>query len=242
MGRVKIARKSTFIDMTAMSDVTVLLLTFFMLTSTFLSKEPTTVITPASVSTEKVQETNVVQVLVSPKGQIWLTMNNDTSAQWSNTKMRVELLDKVTEIYNESHKKNPVSFNAQQKQAFSKLGAFGVPLSQMGEFLSLADEPEGLTKMDQWLGGEDPNPNHKTGIPIAVENSEDNLNEFQMWIKAARQTENANLAQAMKEGAGVAIKAGQNTSFEIIHMVMDNLQTIKQNKFTLLTALKAGDE
>ena len=242
MGRVKIARKSTFIDMTAMSDVTVLLLTFFMLTSTFLSKEPTTVITPASVSTEKVQETNVVQVLVSPKGQIWLTMNNDTSAQWSNTKMRVELLDKVTEIYNESHKKNPVSFNAQQKQAFSKLGAFGVPLSQMGEFLSLADEPEGLTKMDQWLGGEDPNPNHKTGIPIAVENSEDNLNELQMWIKAARQTENANLAQAMKEGAGVAIKADQNTSFEIIHMVMDNLQTIKQNKFTLLTALKAGDE
>ena len=54
MGRVKIARKSTFIDMTAMSDVTVLLLTFFMLTSTFLQKEPATVITPASVSTEKV--------------------------------------------------------------------------------------------------------------------------------------------------------------------------------------------
>ena len=30
----KIKKKSTFIDMTAMSDVTVLLLTFFMLTST----------------------------------------------------------------------------------------------------------------------------------------------------------------------------------------------------------------
>ena len=63
MGRVKIARKSTFIDMTAMSDVTVLLLTFFMLTSTFLQKEPVTVVTPPSVSTEKVQETNFVQVL-----------------------------------------------------------------------------------------------------------------------------------------------------------------------------------
>ena len=63
MGRVKIAKKSTFIDMTAMSDVTVLLLTFFMLTSTFLSKEPTTVITPPSVSEDKVQETNYVQVL-----------------------------------------------------------------------------------------------------------------------------------------------------------------------------------
>ena len=104
MGRVKIAKKSTFIDMTAMSDVTVLLLTFFMLTSTFLSKEPATVITPPSVSTEKVQETNYVQVLVNPEGKVWLTMNNDTSSNWSNEKMRIALLDKVSEIYNESHK------------------------------------------------------------------------------------------------------------------------------------------
>ena len=84
MGRVKIAKKSTFIDMTAMSDVTVLLLTFFMLTSTFLAKEPATVVTPPSVSTEKVQETNYVQVLVNPEGKVWLTMNNDTSSNWSN--------------------------------------------------------------------------------------------------------------------------------------------------------------
>ncbi len=109
MGRVKIAKKSTFIDMTAMSDVTVLLLTFFMLTSTFLSKEPATVITPPSVSTEKVQETNYVQVLVNPEGKVWLTMNNDTSSNWSNEKMRIALLDKVSEIYNESHK-NKISF------------------------------------------------------------------------------------------------------------------------------------
>ncbi len=40
MGKVKIKKQSTIIDMTAMSDVTVLLLTFFMLTSTFLQKEP----------------------------------------------------------------------------------------------------------------------------------------------------------------------------------------------------------
>ena len=38
MGRAQIKKKSTFIDMTAMSDVTVLLLTFFMLTSTFVKK------------------------------------------------------------------------------------------------------------------------------------------------------------------------------------------------------------
>ena len=40
--------------MTAMSDVTVLLLTFFMLTSTFVKKEPVQVTTPASVSEIKI--------------------------------------------------------------------------------------------------------------------------------------------------------------------------------------------
>ena len=50
MPRVKIKRKSTRIDMTAMSDVTVLLLTFFMLTSTFVQKEPVRVNTPDSAN------------------------------------------------------------------------------------------------------------------------------------------------------------------------------------------------
>ena len=57
MPKVKVKRKSTLIDMTAMSDVTVLLLTFFMLTSTFVQKEPVQVATPASVSGILISET-----------------------------------------------------------------------------------------------------------------------------------------------------------------------------------------
>ena len=227
--------------MTAMSDVTVLLLTFFMLTSTFLQKEPATVITPASVSTEKVQETNYVQVLLSPEGKVWLTMNNDTSSNWSNEKMKVALLEKASEIYNETHQKK-INFTDEQKYAFSKLGSFGVPLNQMGEFLDLANQQEGQTKMDQWLAGEDENPNHITGIPIEWNSDESKPTEFQIWMKAMRQTENSNLADKIKDGTGIAIKADQNTSFDIVHMVMDNLQTIHMNKFTLLTALKGAEE
>ena len=238
MGRVKIAKKSTFIDMTAMSDVTVLLLTFFMLTSTFLQKEPTTVITPASVSEEKVQETNVVQVLVSPQGKVWLSMNNDTAQAYSNENMRKALLDKVSEIYAQTTGKK-IAFTEAQKQTFSKLSTFGVPLAQMGEFLNLYDQPEGITKMDQWLAGEDPQ--HTTGIPINWNQNDARPNEFQMWMKAMRQTDNENLKEAIKDGTGVALKADENTSFETIHMVMDNLQTIHMNKFTLLTALKAAE-
>lgn len=234
MGRVQMKKKSTFIDMTAMSDVTVLLLTFFMLTSTFLAKEPTTVITPASVSEEKVQETNYVQVLVSPEGKVWLTMHNDTSAQWSNQNMRMALLDKVAQIYNESHK-NKISFTPQQKLAFSKVNAFGVPLAQMSEFLDLDPSDQ-----DNWLQGKDGNPNHVSGIPISM--NQENETEFQMWMRAIRQSDNETLTSAIKDGTGVAIKADQNTSFEVVHTVMDNLQTIHMNKFTLLTALKNEGE
>ena len=71
MPRVKIKRKSTRIDMTAMSDVTVLLLTFFMLTSTFVQKEPVRVNTPGSVSEIKIPETNILQILVDPNGKVF---------------------------------------------------------------------------------------------------------------------------------------------------------------------------
>lgn len=72
--------------MTAMSDVTVLLLTFFMLTSTFLAKEPYQANTPPSVSTEEMPLNNVAQILVNPQGKVWITMTNDTTQAASNEK------------------------------------------------------------------------------------------------------------------------------------------------------------
>ena len=166
-------------------------------------------------------------------------MNNDTSQTWSNEKMRMALLDKVVDVYNESHTQKLEPFNNNQKIAFSKVGSFGVPLKDMGEFLDLYYQPEGMTKMDQWMAGEDPN--HVTGIPINWNQDENRPNEFQIWMKAIRQTENETLKDAIKDGTGVALKADQNTSFEVMHMVMDNLQTIRMNKITLLTALKAAE-
>lgn len=244
MGRVKIAKKSTFIDMTAMSDVTVLLLTFFMLTSTFLNKEPATVITPPSVSELKVQETNYLQVLVNPDGKVWITMHNDTSQTYSNDVMRKALLTQAAALYNEQHPGNKVNFTPEQTAAFAKLNTFGVPMKDLGEFLDLAvkDPRSGMTQQDKWLDGSLGKP---TGIPINWNQDKSRLTEFQIWMKAARMVSNDNgspLAQQIKEGNGVAIKADQNTSFEVVHMVMDNLQTINLNKFTLLTALKEGGE
>lgn len=246
MGRVKQNKKSTFIDMTAMSDVTVLLLTFFMLTSTFLAKEPYQANTPPSVSTEEMPLNNVAQILVNPQGKVWITMTNDTTQAASNEKMRMELLDNMIEEYAQQTGKT-VAFSPQQKLAFSKQGAFGVPFEELPAFLSAAPEEQ-----DQWIGGKLEATGRHTGIPvhflteaekerISAAKYKRGLTEYQMWIMAISKTSNEELKKAISKGTGFSLKADQSTKFETVHMIMDNMQTIGKNKFTLVTALKTEE-
>ena len=233
MGKVKIKRKSTLIDMTAMSDVTVLLLTFFMLTSTFLQKEPIVVNTPSSVSEMKVPETNLVQILVSPKGQVFISLSGDKDSTYSSEKVRAELLKNVVAEYNKHHKGNQVELTQKEVNTFAKNASFGYPIGQLAKFL---DEPQ--TKQDQLL---DPAKNPNAGIPISINKDLERPNEFQIWMRALYNTNNENLRAAIKDGAGIAIKADKETPYDVVNVVMDNLQTLKMNKFSLLTALKSEE-
>lgn len=238
MGRVKQNKKSTFIDMTAMSDVTVLLLTFFMLTSTFLAKEPYQPTTPPSVSQKVMPMNNVTQILLTPEGRVYLTMNNDTSKDFSNDSMRKELLKDMASIYNDRKGTN-IAFTKAQLEAFAKLGSFGLPFKDMPEFLNMKPEDQ-----DKWLTGKIPG--KTAGIPISLqtdaEKAAQKRNEFQMWVEAIAKTGNDSLKTAISKGTGFALKADQNTPYEIVHMVMDNMQTIGKNKFTLVTTLKTDEE
>ena len=127
MGRAKIKKKSTFIDMTAMSDVTVLLLTFFMLTSTFVKKEPVQVFTPASVSEIKIPETNILQILVDPQGKIFMSLDKQPYMK--------AVLEKMGEEYG-------VDFTPEQEKKFVTASTFGVPMRSMQKFLDLPTEQQ----------------------------------------------------------------------------------------------------
>lgn len=233
MGKVKIKRKSTLIDMTAMSDVTVLLLTFFMLTSTFLQKEPVIVNTPASVSEIKVPEMNLVTLLVSPEGKVFMSIANDADSAYSNDKMRAELLKNVVAEYNKV-RKTPLQFTQAQVNTFSKISMFGYPLAHLGEFLD-----QSQNKQDELI---DPAKNPNAGIPITINTDLEHPNEFQMWMRAAYNSSNENLVRAIKDGTGIAVKADKDTPYDVVQVVMDNLQTMKMNKFSLMTALKSEGE
>ncbi|MDE6126835.1 MAG: biopolymer transporter ExbD [Muribaculaceae bacterium] len=239
MGKVKIKRKSTLIDMTAMSDVTVLLLTFFMLTSTFLQKEPVTVITPSSVSEIKVPTANVAQVLVAPQGKVFLSLlgdaDPDRAEEWGSEALRKEALKTAAANY-EAYTGKRTGITPLDLEKFAKNASFGVPLSKMHEFLTLDQ-----TKQDEWLGDME---RKDVGIPFEeIRYTDQNgnqltTNEFQIWMRAIYNSSNTNIHDAIQKGEGIAVKSDRGTKFETIHKVLDNLQTIKMNKFSVMTALK----
>ena len=156
MGKVKIKKKSTWIDMTPMSDVMVLLLTFFMLTSTFVKNEPVKVVTPSSVSEIKVPEKGVLNILVDKTGKIFMSIDNQNTTQ--------DVLERMTGKFG-------VSLNAEQTHKFVKDEMWGVPMSMLTAYLNLSE-----TEMSSELK------NH--GIPL--DSIDGGKSEFQLWVEQAR--------------------------------------------------------
>ena len=145
MGKTKVKKQSTFVDMTAMSDVTVLLLTFFMLTATFLPVEPIQVITPGSVSEVKIPEVNSITILIDLKGRVF--MNLDKPADKKATLESMATSYQIPEFSKEEMKK------------YLDMTHIGVPISQLHAFLAMdADQQKNVIK--------------KTGIPTDSVNNQ----------------------------------------------------------------------
>lgn len=125
MPKVKIPRKSTVVDMTAMCDVAFLLLTFFMLTSNFTNKEATAVNAPSSISEIKIPERNIMLILVDANGKLFFGIDGQEN--------RVALLEKMGALYG-------IQFNTNELKEFSLVNSFGLPIGQMKTFLSLKPE------------------------------------------------------------------------------------------------------
>lgn len=239
MGKVKIKRKSTLIDMTAMSDVTVLLLTFFMLTSTFLQKEPVTVITPSSVSEVKVPTANLASILISPEGKVFISVAGEADptvadGEWGTEPIRKEILRKAVAEYNKLHPSKKVELTENDLNTFAKLNTFGVPFQALPTFLRMSQTEQDKVIADMSRAD--------VGIPVDDNKDLEKPNEFQIWMRAIYSSGNDNLQQTMKKGEGIAVKADRTTPYSVVHHVLDNLQTLKMNRFSLMTALKTEQD
>lgn len=81
MPKVKMPRKSTLVDMTAMCDVAFLLLTFFMLATKFKPDEPVTVVTPSSINTKLLPDSDVILLTVDKDGRVFFSMDGQPKRQ-----------------------------------------------------------------------------------------------------------------------------------------------------------------
>lgn len=121
MPRVKIPRKSTAIDMTAMCDVAFLLLTFFILTAKPKAEDPVPVDTPGSVSEAPLPEKDLATLTVG-KGKVFFGVEG--------FEIRKELLQQMGTKYN-------IGFTSTEIKNFSTMDNVGVPIQQLKQYLSL---------------------------------------------------------------------------------------------------------
>jgi len=124
MPRIKVPRKSTAIDMTAMCDVAFLLLTFFILTATARQPEPLPVDTPASTVKIKLPDTDIATLTVG-RGKVFFSIPGQD--------IRRDLLEKMGTAYG-------IEFTEEEKKRFSVMESFGVPIGNLKQIIAMKGE------------------------------------------------------------------------------------------------------
>lgn len=143
MAAVKPARHGPSMDMTAMCDVAFLILTFFIMTSSFKSEESVTIQTPSSVAEELLPETDIATVTIDPSGNYYFGIKDP--------KERYTFAAKFSEKFN-------LGLTNEDLLQFSTLAEVGVPMKGLKQYLGLSDGQRDRMEL--------------TGIPLDSTNTE----------------------------------------------------------------------
>ena len=135
MGRLKVQRKSTSIDMTAMCDVSFLLLTFFILTATARQPDPLSIVTPSSTVQFKVPDKDL-SILSIGKGKVFMEIIGQDVKKLT--------LQKMANLYG-------TSFNEEESKRFAVMPSFGVPFNQLKNYINSSAEQR--TKLEAQFNG-----------------------------------------------------------------------------------------
>ena len=202
MAKINIKKSAGSTDMTAMCDVAFLLLTFFVMTSTAKVPEALPVDTPTSTVQTKLPETDLATLTVG-KGKIFFDLKG--------REIRIRTLELMGEKYG-------VVFSDQDKNTFSMMDDFGVPIFNLKQIID-------MKASDRSKAGQ-------PGIP-----SDSLDNQLKEWVYNARI---ANIEVNDKE-LQIAIKGDAKEEYPAIRKVMDLLQDQKINSFSLVTGLRGKD-
>lgn len=170
MPKVKVPRKSTAVDMTAMCDVSFLLLTFFILTAKFKPEELVAVDIPMSRSTKSFSD--AITILLNKDGKAYITINESL--------IRLNMLDQMIEKYGDKYPELK-NLTDNQKQFFSKIETWGTPIADLPRVLSMNG-----TQLQAYQ-------KQMPGIPIDSAN-----NQLGDWVQASRYATGGDIKIAIK--------------------------------------------
>lgn len=124
MPKVKIPRKSTTIDMTAMCDVAFLLLSFFILATKQKPPEALAVTPPNSVSSKAAPDKSIL-ITLTQDGRAFIMLGDET---------------KKSEILNNVNLLKGLNLTPEELKKWGKQQVIGVPFNQIKSSLALAQE------------------------------------------------------------------------------------------------------
>ena len=197
MSKIKLPSKPPRIDMTPMVDLFFLLLTFFMLTTSFKPQEAVQVDTPKSISDKLSPKDNVITVYVGKDNKVYFNIDNGSD---STTRIRKKVLLKVAEQYK-------VQFTKEQVRKFENLASFGMPVKDLPKWIDATEQ-----KVRDAM---------QTGVPMDSLN-----NQLEMWVLISR-NENPNAETAIKGDYGADYKTVKKVMdlFQKYNMNKFNLTT-----------------
>lgn len=121
MAKIKMKKKSTSTDMTAMCDVAFLLLTFFILTATAKVPEALPVDTPASTVQTKLPESDLATLTIG-KGKVFFDLKGR------------EVRKRALELMGEKYE---IKFTQDELDKFALMEGFGVPVQSLSQIIAM---------------------------------------------------------------------------------------------------------
>ncbi len=211
MAKISLKRQSPHVDMTPMVDLFSLLLTFFMLTSSFRPQEAAVIDTPSSISEKQAPDKNLITVAITKDSKVFFDMSNsgttfdDKGKEIADTssRYRYELLKQIGE-------QEQITFTEEELILFETGSSFGMPFNMLKKWLNTTDSKKRTEFM--------------VGIPLDTAD-----NQLGLWVR---------LARVLNPTAEVAIRGDAEADYKTVKRVMDIMQENKVQKFNLVTNLQ----